>query len=126
MALTISIIEDNLMCQKVLVKILERNSDFIIYKVYDSAEAALEMIKMPPDVAIVDIELPGMNGIEFVKIIKMIVPEIRCLMYSSHEEDEIISRALKNGATGYISKKSSPEQVRTAVNNIGSAVQQLQ
>jgi DNA-binding NarL/FixJ family response regulator len=126
MALTISIIEDNLMCQKVLVKILESSSDFLIYKVYDSAEAALEMIKMPPDVAIVDIELPGMNGIEFVKIIKMIVPEIRCLMYSSHEEDEIISRALKNGATGYISKKSSPEQVRTAVNNIGSAVQQLQ
>lgn len=118
MALTISIIEDNLMCQKVLVKTFESSSDFLINKVYDSAEAAMEMIRMPPDVAIVDIELPGMNGIEFVKIIKMIVPEIRCLMYSSHEEDEIIRRAFENGATGYISKKSSPEQVRTAVNEI--------
>jgi DNA-binding NarL/FixJ family response regulator len=118
MAGTICIVEDNAMCQQVLMKIVKDDDNFILGKVYSSAEDAMEMLQMPPDVAIIDIELPGMNGIDLIKQLKSKTPEMKCLVYSMHDDDDIIVQALENGASGFILKKSSPDQVIAAINDV--------
>lgn len=118
MRATISVVEDNIMCQHVLVKIITEADNFLLGKVYNSAEAAMEMIEIPPDVAIVDIELPGMNGIDLIRQLKIKVPGIQCLIYSMHDDDDLIVQALENGASGFILKKSSPDQVIAAINDV--------
>lgn len=118
MPATVSIVEDNTMCQHVLVKIIKDTDNLVLRTVYSSAEAAMDMIDTPPDIAIVDIELPGMNGVDLIRKLKEKVPEIQCLIYSMHDDDDLIVQALENGASGFILKKSSPDQVVAAINDV--------
>jgi len=111
----ISIVEDNKMCQMVLVKIINDKDEFLLGEIYESAEDALEMIENPPNVAIVDIELPGMNGIALIKKLKTTAPEIQCLVCTMHDDDEKIFEALESGADGYVLKKSTPAQIKRAI-----------
>jgi DNA-binding NarL/FixJ family response regulator len=115
---TIDIVEDNKICQQVLIKIINDSSDLLLGTVYETAEAAMEMIIETPDVAIVDVELPGINGIELIKIIKTKAPGILCMILSMHEDDDNIVKALENGADGYILKKSTHEQIEKAIKEV--------
>jgi DNA-binding NarL/FixJ family response regulator len=118
MPATISIVEDNIISQQVLSKIIRDSEDFVLLKIYNSAEAAMDMVKEPPELAIVDIELPGINGIEFTKHLKMKAPGIQCLIFSMHDDDDVIVQALESGASGYILKKSTPDEVISAIKEV--------
>src|SRR5688572_5972613 len=98
----VSIVEDNVSFQEALVKIIEESDDFLLGSVYNSAETALEMVNSKPDVAIVDIQLPGMSGIELIKHLKTKAGTIQCLVCSMYDDDEKIVKSLENGASGYI------------------------
>ena len=83
---------------------------------YRSADAALEKITSdPPEVLLVDINLPGMSGIEFVSRIKLRFPQVLCLMLTMYEESTLIFDALKAGASGYLLKRASPKEVVAAI-----------
>jgi len=111
----ISIVEDSIHFQMALKKIIEESEDFLLANVYGSAEAAMDMINNPPDIAVVDIQLPGMSGIELIKEIKKQTPNTQYLVCSIYDDDDKIVTALENGASGYILKESTSAQIKDAL-----------
>ena len=74
--------------------------------VYSTAIEALEKIPSdPPEVALVDINLPGMNGIEFISRIRTLCPSVICLVLTTFDDDSSVFDALKAGACGYLLKR---------------------
>ncbi len=85
----------------------------------DSAEAALRLLpSLTPDVVLVDLSLKGANGLELVKGIVALRPELRVLVLSMHDEQLYAERALEAGARGYVMKDNAPEQLRDAIHNV--------
>ncbi|MEA3210734.1 MAG: two-component system, NarL family, invasion response regulator UvrY [Chthoniobacter sp.] len=79
------------------------------------SRAALEIVRQGPlDIVLCDINLPGRNGIDVLKEIKVAQPNLPVLMLSMHPEEEYAMRALKAGASGYLTKNSEPEEMLTA------------
>src|SRR6185369_15784055 len=71
-----------------------------------------------PQVVLMDIEMPGMNGIEAVKVLKPQFPEIKILMETIFEDDEKVFHSICNGAEGYILKNTPPSQILEAIREI--------
>jgi DNA-binding NarL/FixJ family response regulator len=112
MAIAVSIIEDNRGTRDGLVEILNRTPNLSCLGAYDSAEAALAgMTAQIPDVALVDINLPGMSGIELVGKLKSSSPKVQVLILTCYEESRMIFEALRAGASGYLLKKSIPAEL---------------
>lgn len=114
----VSIVEDNLSFQQALVKLIEESPQLLLASVYSSAEAALDMLQHPTDIAIIDIQLPGMNGIELIKKLHASQSSIQCIVCSMHDEDDKIVRALENGASGYLLKDSTSAQIKEAIDEV--------
>lgn len=114
--ITISIIEDHENYRNSLVAAIKENDQFIINGIYSSAEEALSSIQSnPPDIAIVDIQLKQMSGIEFIQQIKNKLPETQFLMCTSFQNSDNIFNALRAGASGYIVKGSSSLEIQNAI-----------
>ena len=73
---------------------------------------------LQPDVVLMDIDLPGRNGIEAVKILKEINPQIQALMLTVFEDEEKIFAAIRNGASGYLLKNTAPSEIIEAIFDI--------
>jgi len=110
----VAIVEDNELYQQALIDVIKSSEAFTLGPVYGSAEAALDMLTHPPDIAIIDINLPGRSGIELIRQLGASSP-IQCLVCSLHDDDDYIVRALENGAMGYILKDASVEQIHDAL-----------
>ncbi len=86
---------------------------------YAKAEDALEMLNDDmPDVVIMDINLPGISGIECTKRIKQKYPAIQVLMCTVNEDDEKIFQALQAGASGYLLKRSAIDEIFSSINDV--------
>ena len=86
---------------------------------YRTAEAAtLELPILKPDIAIVDINLPGMSGIECVRQVKKLVPEIQFMMFTVYESNDQVFDALRAGASGYLLKKTAPAQIIESIKEL--------
>jgi DNA-binding NarL/FixJ family response regulator len=86
---------------------------------YSNAEEALKKLPdQPPDVVLMDINLPGMSGIECVKILKERQPDLQIIMLTVYEDDEQIFQSLAAGATGYILKKTPPAKLLEAIEEV--------
>ena len=109
---TVSIIEDDKNYREALITFINESQYFKILHAYSSAETALpHIIHNPPEIAMVDIKLPGKNGIDIISTIKQQKPEMLCLVCSFYDDSEYIFDALKNGASGYILKDSLPKDI---------------
>ena len=85
---------------------------FIIQDTYKTAEEALyEVPRRCPDIVIMDIQLPGMNGIECIKRLKEKPIRTQFMMFTIYENDEKVFEALKAGASGYLLKNTAPAQI---------------
>src|SRR5947207_1871192 len=116
MPITVSIVEDNRGTRDTLVALLGRTSGLSCLGSYSSGESALAGIPAEiPDVALVDINLPGMDGIELVTKLKLIVPRLEMLILTSYEESHMIFNALRAGASGYLLKKMIPTELIPAI-----------
>jgi len=115
----VSIVEDTESIRHSLQAIIEGSPGYVIAGVYENAEDALEDIPLKkPDVVLMDINLPGMNGIECVKMLKQKKVTSQFLMCTVYEEDEKVFEALKAGAMGYIVKKTPPAQLLEAITDL--------
>lgn len=109
---TVSVIEDDKHYREGLKELIDGSDYFRVLNLYPSAEIALPHITShPPDIAVVDIKLPGKNGVELIGAIKEALPETLCMVCSFYDDDEFVFKALKNGASGYILKDSMPVQI---------------
>jgi len=107
-----AIVEDRRHIREGLAVLIEGTEGFQCTGSYRSMEEALPRIQAdPPDVALIDIGLPGMSGIEGIRILKERHPETRFLVLSVYDDDERIFDALCAGASGYLLKKTQPARL---------------
>jgi DNA-binding NarL/FixJ family response regulator len=115
----IAIVEDDREIRNMLEETISSEKGFHCDAVYENAEDALRKIpSRKPDVVLMDINLPGMNGIECVRRLIEVCPGIQVMMCTVYEEDEKIFNALLSGATGYIVKKTSPGKLVEAIREL--------
>lgn len=115
----ILIADDHGLIREGLKKILLESLPFAeIHDVADSAELFKKAIKENWDIIISDISMPGYSGIEILKQIKTHVPNTPVLMLSMHAPEQYAVRAIKAGASGYLTKESAPYELVTAVQQI--------
>lgn len=117
----IAIVEDNAALGNGLRKIVESGADFRCIGLWTSAEEALKKVDaFRPQVVLMDINLPGMSGIEATARVKQHLPEIEVIMVTVYRDHDQIFAALKAGASGYLLKRSTPEEVRQAIRDVSS------
>ena len=119
MAIKVSIIEDNRGTLDSLKELLGRAPGLSCAGAYPSAEEALSAIsKEQPDVALVDINLPGMNGVECVARLKRQHPKLQLLILTTYEESDLIFDSLRAGASGYLLKNMRPAEIIQAIEQV--------
>lgn len=116
-SIPIVLIEDNKPYAQALEKFFKLPGSTIDCRaIHGSTEKALEEIpKNPPAVALVDINLPGRNGIECIARLKELCPQLVCLILTMYEEDQLIFDALRAGACGYLLKRTPPAEIADAI-----------
>jgi len=119
MLITVSIVEDHPGTREGLVKLFQESVGPRCLSAYATAESAMRGIPLDrPDVALVDINLPGMSGIDCVAEIKSKLPKLLVLMLTRYETTDLIFKALRAGANGYLLKKMPPAQIVEAVQSV--------
>ncbi len=116
MPISIVIVEDLEEVRSGLRQIISADSQFKVIASFADAETAAEnLIALEVDIVIMDINLPGMNGIECIKILKGQCPGTQFMMFTVYENNEQVFDALHAGASGYLLKKSSPEKIKESL-----------
>lgn len=115
----IYIVDDHPLMRKGMAMTLENSVEFTICGQSESAEEALsEIPSLSPDACVVDISLPGMNGIELVKNLLAQYPALKILVVSRHDEELYAERAIRAGAKGYLMKLEAGEVLVSAVRQL--------
>jgi len=119
MNITVSIVEDNDQLRGTLARVISRAPGFQCLAEYANAEAALEAIpKERPNVVLMDINLPVMNGVECARRLKQLAPEIQVVMLTAYEDTENIFNSLAAGASGYLLKRTTSADLLTAIRDV--------
>ena len=114
----ILIADDHSLIRKGLVQILSEKSNTDVIEAGDSKEVFQQLKKFDVQAVVLDISLPGKNGIEILKDVKALYPHISVLMLSVYPEEQYGIRALKSGASGYLTKDSAPENLIDAIEKV--------
>ena len=113
------IFEDNTNLRRGLTTLINGSNGFECIGAYGNCDNVIKNIsETNPDVVLMDIEMPGMNGIDAVKLLKKQFPEIKVLMETIFEDDEKVFYSICNGAEGYILKNTPPTQILEAIREI--------
>jgi RNA polymerase sigma factor (sigma-70 family) len=119
MPITVSIVEDNEKLRGTLARLLDRSDGFRCLSHYGNAEDALkDLPQVRPNVVLMDINLPGMNGVECVRQLKAAVPDIQVMMLTVYEDTDNIFNALTAGASGYMLKRTSSKELLEAIREV--------
>ena len=119
MPIQVSIVEDNEQLRGTLARLINRAEGFACVSQYGAAEAALEGLpKDRPQVVLMDINLPGLNGVECVRRLKQVAPEISAVMLTAYEDTENIFNALAAGANGYLLKRAPRAELLDAIREV--------
>ncbi len=106
------VIEDNEATRLRWVRLLNDSTDFTCTGEYSSAEIALRRIRPGQcDVAVVDLQLPGMSGVEFIRALARRFPEVHCLVMTVMDDRSTVLEALREGAAGYLLKRGDPKDL---------------
>jgi|SRR6185503_847336 len=117
--ITVAIVEDIKEIRTGLQLLINFSEGFSCEEVYPNAELALEGLpKTKPQVVLMDINLPGISGIESLRILKPQMPGTQFIMSTVYEDDENIFESLKAGATGYLLKKTQPSRILEAITEV--------
>lgn len=118
--------DDHKIVREGLKRIIEESGEMeVIAEAADGSEAIKKAMDTRPDVAVVDISMPGMDGLEVVARLKDYTPEIPVLILTMHDEEQYVVRAVETGAMGYVTKQSAPEQLVDAVKKVFSGSRYL-
>jgi len=116
----VAIVEDSKTTREGLKTIIDLSEDYVCVAACETAEDALRLLpRHAPAVVLMDIQLPSMSGIECVAKLKKLLPEVLVIMVTVYEDPDRIFSALRAGASGYLLKRSAPEQVLNAIREVG-------
>jgi len=108
----IIIVEDDNIIRNAFVTLIQQSGDYTVANAYSNAEAAIKNVKDDaPDICLMDIELPGMNGIEAIPKMKALSPETQVVVVTVYENDDLVFKALCEGASGYLTKNMPPQKL---------------
>ena len=115
----VAIVEDNKTTREGLETLINLSPDFRCVGTCATAEEALRVLpKLRPELVLMDIQLPNMSGVECVAELKASLPEMHAIMVTVYEDPDRIFRALRAGASGYLLKRSTPEEVLNAMREV--------
>lgn len=104
-----------------LRRIVEESGDMeVVAEAADGREAIEKSKTFTPDVAVIDISMPGLDGLEVTGQLTGLYPRLPILILTMHEEEQYVIRAIEAGAMGYITKRSAPEQLLKAIRKVHS------
>lgn len=113
------IVDDHPILRKGLTLLINQEPDLIVCAEAEHAQMALDVIdNVSPDMAIVDISLPGIDGIELIKMLRLRHKDLPVLVVSMHDEALYAERSLRAGARGYIMKQEALEKVLVAIRKV--------
>jgi DNA-binding NarL/FixJ family response regulator len=119
MSISLVIVEDLDEVREGLQQFISLNSEFKVLDTYSTAEEAIyELPALKPDIVIMDINLPGLNGIDCIKEVKNKIPKTQFMMFTVYENDEKVFEALKAGASGYLLKNTGLLQLIEAIKEL--------
>ena len=115
----VALIEDDADIRESLALIIDGTAGFSCSGRYADCETALaDLPRHPPDVLLMDIELPGVSGIEGVRQVRELLPEVDILMLTVHEDDASVFDSLCAGACGYLTKNTPPGRLLRAIEEV--------
>ena len=115
----ILIADDHSVVRSGLRALLQRTAGFAVVAEASSGEEAVRLAQEhKPDVAILDISMPGMNGVEATRLIKKDNPDLKVLILTIHESEEYVWQVIRAGANGYVLKNADRADLRTAVRSV--------
>ncbi len=117
--IAVSIVEDMDEIRERLKSVLEESEEFVCMAAYGNAEDALKELPVSvPDIVLMDINLPGMSGIECIRRVKALCPQILFIMFTIYEDSDQVFEALAAGASGYLLKKTSHDKILPALKEL--------
>lgn len=115
----ILIVDDHPILRKGLAMVIDQEPDLVVAGEAEDVPAGLDMIEaVKPDIVIVDLSLPGVDGIELIKTMKLKYRDLPALVVSMHDETLYAERALRAGARGYIMKQEAVDKVLVAIRKV--------
>ncbi len=111
--------DDHSIVRAGLRRILEESGDIeVVAEAADGREAINKVQAEAVDVAVIDISMPGLDGLEVVRQLRALQPDLPILILTMHEEEQYVVRALSAGAMGYLTKRGAPEQLVHAIRKV--------
>ena len=119
MNISVSIVEDDAEVRGSLAKLINGSPGYRCVSQHGSAENALQEIpRIKPDVTLMDINLPGINGVECVERLKPLLPAMQIIMLTVYQNTENIFNSLAAGSTGYLLKQTPPAELLSAIQSV--------
>ncbi len=116
MSIRIVLADDHTLVREGTRRILEEQPDFVVLGEADNGERAVELVtRLRPEVAVLDIRMPGMSGIDVAREIAQTCPETKLLVLSGHDDDEYILALMEAGVSGYLLKTAQSNELVEAV-----------
>ncbi|MEN8097549.1 MAG: response regulator transcription factor [Chloroflexota bacterium] len=110
--LRILLVDDHDLFRKGIARLIDAQPDFeVVGEAQDGPTAVRQIQRLKPDVVLMDIEMPGGNGIEATRTVKSESPDVQVVMLTVSDEDENLFSAIRAGATGYLLKNVKPEEL---------------
>jgi DNA-binding NarL/FixJ family response regulator len=119
MPIRVCIVEDLSEVRDGLVELIQSDEELQMVNSFKDAETAIQKLPaLQADIVIMDINLPGMSGIDCIKTIKDKCPDTQFMMFTVYENDEKVLQALKAGATGYLLKRTEPKRIVESIKEL--------
>jgi DNA-binding NarL/FixJ family response regulator len=121
MSVQVAIVEDDARVCAALARLVNEAPGFECSGTYGSGEEALaSLARHPPQAVLMDVHLPRMSGVECVARLKQAAPSVEIIMLTVYEDADLIFKALQAGASGYLLKRSAPEEILKAIEDVRS------
>jgi DNA-binding NarL/FixJ family response regulator len=122
----ILLVDDQALLCEVLKTWLEVEQDFEVVGIARNGEEGIEKVEsLRPDLVLIDIEMPGMNGLNATTIIKQRFPEVKVIVLSAHDDDAYVGKSVRAGAKGYILKNTTAEELATKIRAIHNGSEEM-
>jgi len=119
MPIKVSIVEDLTEVREGLAELVSSDKELSMIGSFEDAESAIDKLpKLQADIVIMDINLPGMSGIDCIRSVKEKCPDTQFMMFTVYENDEKVLQALQAGATGYLLKRTEPQRILESIKEL--------
>ena len=119
MPISVAIVEDLTEVRNGLAELITSDRELFFIESFENAETAIQKLPiLQADIVLMDINLPGMSGIECIRSIKEKCPSTQFMMFTVYENDEKVLQALQAGATGYLLKRTEPKRILESIKEL--------